>query len=250
MRFNFSQSAIFFFFIVFALIKTTYANCVINLSQIAPKIGLASSLVSTSNLEIPECVNLSVGDDYIAFILNNTNRKLNNGIRSELAIGYPYLEGDVVHYSWSMLLPSESFPQGDFDKWWLVAQWHDQPDPKLGETWSSFKSQSPPVAIYVERRGGDVGIGLSKSKGVKVTWGKVPLDKWLNVEVLIKWSTANDGFVDLNVSNLNMPSLRQSFQGSNMNNSYHHYFKVGQYRHPDYSIKSQVLVKNISFSKN
>lgn len=209
--------------------------------------GIDNELIPFLNLEIPSCENIYLEKDFARFILNEQNVMLNNGIRSEVAINYPFVEGDTVEYRWSIKLPAKNAPGGSAKEWWLIAQWHDQPDPRRGETWEYFKAQNPPVAIYIERHDGKVGLGLSGIRGKKISWAPAPTDDWLNLRVQIHWSTFNNGSVNLSVDG--HPELDSKFVGRNMLNSYQHYFKAGQYRAPTINKHAEIYIKNVRFRK-
>ncbi len=205
------------------------------------------SLLPFLNLEVPSCSHIKLHDGYAEFILTTDNIKINNGVRTEIAIGYPFTEGDTVEYRWSIMLPEADGPGGNTRQWWLIAQWHDQPDPRRGETWTNFKSQSPPVAIYVEKRDDVVGIGLQGLLGKKLSWTPAPSNTWLDLTATIRWSTTGYGSVKLSVAG--HPEFNFISYGKNMLNNYQHYFKAGQYRSPDVIRNSVIYLKDINFRK-
>lgn len=216
-------------------------------NRLSQVMGIDPGLVPLLKLEIPSCANIRLGADHAAFILNEENDRLNNGIRSEIGIDFPFQEGDIIEYRWSVLLPSSGTPGGAADQWWLIAQWHDQPDPRLGETWANFKAESPPLAVFVERRNGVLGIGLHSLRGQKGPWVPVPMDTWMDIRVVIHWSRSSDGYVRLTVDG--RPDIVLSAMGRNMLNGYQHYFKAGQYRAPTVRQQAAVYMKNIRFRK-
>ena len=208
-------------------------------------LNIDEGLLPFLNLEVPSCSNIKLGDGYAGFILTVDNIKINNGIRSEVAIGYPFTEGDTVEYRWSIMLPEVDGPGGTARQWWIIAQWHDQPDPRRGETWATFKSQSPPVAIYVEKRNDVVGIGLQGLLGKKLSWTAAPTNTWLDLTATIHWSTTSSGSVRLSVAR--HPEFEFISYGKNMLNNYQHYFKAGQYRTPEVIGNSAIYIKDIKF---
>lgn len=215
--------------------------------RLARVMAIDPPLIPILNLEIPSCANINVAEDYAGFVLNDENIRLNNGVRSEIAIDFPFQEGDVIEYRWSVMLPSVGAPGGEGGPWWLIAQWHDQPDPRLGETWANFKAEPPPVAVFVERRNGVLGIGLNSLGGQKGQWSPVPTNVWMNIRVMIHWSRGGDGYVRLTVDD--RPGIVLSAMGVNMLNRYRHYFKAGQYRAPWVRQYAVVYMKNIRFRK-
>jgi hypothetical protein len=73
-----------------------------------------------------------------------------------------------------MRLP-EDFNADDLgNRWWVMGQWHDQPDRTQGETWPDFPGRSPPVAFNNDRVDDkdflSVLVGSPKIKSV----GRVP----------------------------------------------------------------------------
>lgn len=219
----------------------------IDRNKLANRMGIDKTLIPYLSLEIPSCANINLVDDYAGFVLNEVNERIHNGIRSEIAINYPFVEGDTVEYRWSILVPKASAPGGGEKEWWVIAQWHDQPDPRLGETWAKFKAQSPPVAIYIENRNGVVGIGIQGMLGKKISWSPVTTDVWLDLSAVIHWSTGDTGSVRLGVDGY--PNFNHSLLGPNMLNSYQHYFKAGQYRAPTVEKYSVINIKNVRFKK-
>lgn len=210
--------------------------------------GIRADLVPLLSVEVADCSNISLERGFAAFTLNEFNAKVYNGIRSEIAINYPFKEGDTVEYNWSIRLPSDSAPGGNSTQWWLIAQWHDQPDPRLGETWANFKGQPPPLAIFVERRNGVVGIGLSGIQGKKLDWAPVELDRWLDISARITWHTGHEGHASVTIMGGEKIVFRHA--GPNMLNSYQHYFKAGQYRAPWVQAKTTLHIRNVKFNKN
>jgi hypothetical protein len=215
--------------------------------KLASAMGIDQELVPWLNLEIPACGNIHVGVGYAGFVLDEQNDKLHDGIRSEIAIDYPFVEGDTIEYRWSILVPSAAAPGGDASQWWLIAQWHDQPDFRLGETWAMLKAQPPPVAVFVENRNGATGIGLYGLPGKRISWAPVPTDVWLDLSVVVHWRTTGDGSVHFSVDG--HPEFDVTTTGRNMLNGYRHYFKVGQYRAPTIRQYSVLYVRNVRFRK-
>lgn len=215
--------------------------------KLASVMGIDKELIPFMGLEIADCTNIPLFDGYAGFVLNEQNEKVNNGIRSEMAIGFPFAEGDTVEYRWSINVPAKDAPGGDANQWWAIAQWHDQPDLRRGETWATFKSQPPPVSVYMEKRNGTVGIGLQGWMSKKLSWKPLPTDVWLDLRVVIHWSTSSNGSVIFRVDG--HPELDFVSAGRNMINSYQHYFKAGQYRDPTVHKYSVIYMKNVHFRK-
>lgn len=242
----FSKSIITVFLLQVGIVHSEGCRFV-NKEILAITMGIDKGLLPFLSLEIPACANILLGENHAGFVLNDFNIQIHNGIRSEIAIDYPFVEGDVIEYRWSVMLPSNGAPGAESYRWWLIAQWHDQPDPRLGETWAGFKAQSPPVSVFVERRNGILGIGLNSLRGQKGQWTPVPTDMWMKIRVMIHWSQGRDGYVRLTVDD--HPEIVLSATGKNMLNGYRHYFKGGQYRDPLIRQQAVVYMKNIHFRK-
>lgn len=214
--------------------------------QVVSALSMDPSLLEVTALEVPSCTNIRVAAEDVGFVLDEQSQKIHGGVRSEIAIDYSFNEGDTVEYRWSFLLPSANPPGAEPGAWWLIAQWHDQPDRRVGETWATFKSQPPPFALIVERRSGTVGIGMNGLHGKNLSWAPAPLDKWLDVTATVHWSTSDAGSVVVQVAD--HPELRFEIFGRNMHNAFQHYFKLGQYRAPWLKTLAIVRVRAIKIA--
>lgn len=203
----------------------------------------APELAKWLTLEAATCDELLVSSEGVGFKLGPDTKPVYGGNRSEVAVDFPFREGDTVRYSWQMKLPSD-FVGDPLNRWWLLAQWHDQPDKRVGETWANFKGAgSPPVALYVAQRDGVPGLGIVFYGNDKRSWVAVPLGVWLTVSVTTHWSTQADGMVSFHIDEI--PDLDLQLPGRNMSNTYQHYLKFGQYRHSLNKIDSIVFYKNL-----
>lgn len=209
--------------------------------QLARALG-APALAQWLTWEVASCEDLVIYGDSVAFKLRPATEPVHGGIRSEVAVNFPYQEGDTVRYSWEMKFPAD-FTGDSLNRWWALAQWHDQPDRRIGETWANFPPRSPPVSLYIEQRNGVAGMGVIYNGTNKRSWAKLPLGEWIAVTVSLHWSTQEDGqllfFVD------KFPEFSLHLHGNNMQNSYQHYLKLGQYRHSGIKIKSSVLFRKL-----
>jgi Polysaccharide lyase len=238
--------------VVLALLNTFFLStangqeCKVPSKQaLATAMSIDQELVKHLYLEIPTCEHIKLGRGYASFILKSQNPELNNGIRSEIAIDFPFVEGDTIEYRWSIKLPEENTPGGLSNEWWLVTQWHDQPDRRIGETWATFPPQNPPLSIYVEKRNGIVGLGLQGLRGKKLSWTPVPIGSWLKLSLLVRWSTGGHGSATLRLNDGHeFVSL-----GPNMLNDFQHYFKAGQYRSSTINRAATIDIKDVRFIK-
>jgi len=222
-------------------------NCSdINIQQVARSLN-ASSLLPWMSIEMSECRSISLENDTVAFILDAQTKKIHNGIRSEMSVNFPFNESDEVTYTFDVKLPQDFQSDTPKNRWWIIAQWHDQPDPRLYESWDNFPKRSPPVSIYVEERNGVVGFGVEVLDQHQKSWFPFPLGNWLTLKTTIHWSTQQDGLVDFSV--VDHPEFNQIFTGINMHNAYQHYFKMGQYRHSEIKQLNQVYFRNLNISR-
>ncbi len=175
--------------------------------------------------------------NYLGLRVYDKQSRKNKGVRAEISIDYPYQSGDTVEYHWRFMIPSNF--QSDStgislkNRWWLMGQWHDQPDRSRGENWDNYPSHSPSIAFgYGINQGQDV-LSLNYGAPQPAPIRLVPFErnKWQDVRVKIHWSLENDGFISVFFNNSKEPVAFA--KGRNMYNNFQHYFKIGMYRHPE-----------------
>ncbi|WJG09740.1 polysaccharide lyase [Aliiglaciecola sp. LCG003] len=193
-----------------------------------------------------ENVRVIDGDNpHIGLYLAKNNSKLNNGVRAELSLDYPFEEGETVTYHWKMKIPADFKSDAPRNRWWSMAQWHDQPNRIKKETWKNHASLSPPVALYYGVfRGKDV---LSVHyKGLKPSpYDLIELkrDQWTTIDMQIKWSQKGDGWLKVFVNGSADPVVVK--KGPNMHNDYQHYLKLGMYRDPSIETENWVFIDEL-----
>lgn len=210
-------------------------------------------LLEHANLEVASAKNVAILEDdrspYLGLGITPDRRKTNKGVRAEVSVNYPYQPGDTVEYSWRLRIPADFVSDAPKNRWWLIGQWHDQPNPHRGESWSDFPPSSPPIHLALGELGGRVmvtlGYGVTATGRKQQNHGPVPLDRgrWHHIVVRIRWSRLSDGTANLFVDGSAKPVLTAS--GPNMNNDYHHYWKVGMYRHPDIATENWVHLDDL-----
>lgn len=179
--------------------------------------------------------------------------KLHGGIRAEIAVDYPFEPGETVCYSWRFRLPENFVTDAPKNRWWIIGQWHDQPNKRLGETWEKFNSFSPPVLLGLGELEGKPAVCLSygpNHENIKQqVKGPVFLKrgKWHAITFIIHWSHGSDGKALVYLDDLSTPTM--SAEGPNMNNDYAHYLKLGMYRHPDIATDNWIYVDDLQISK-
>lgn len=211
------------------------------------------ALLPMAHLEVVGAEALAVGVDaagpFLGLTVWNGQPLVNGGVRAEASIDYPYAEGRTVRYAWSFALPADFADDRGANRWWLLADWHDQPDPRLGQTWAGYPSRSPPVALgYGVGPDGSDLIALTYGAPSPVTVGLAGFSRgqWHRLRADIKWSRGPDGRVDIYLDGDTTPVL--SARGPNMHNAYQHYLKLGGYRQPDIPGRARVFVRDLAIS--
>jgi hypothetical protein len=74
-------------------------------------------------------------------------------------------------------------------RWWIIGQWHDQPDHARGERCDGFPSGNLPVLLGLGEFQGKLGSGIG------IAYGPVFIEpgKWHSIAVEIRWSQKADG---------------------------------------------------------
>lgn len=181
-------------------------------------------------------------EDTIEFRSNNSLEKIYNGYRSEVTVNYPYKIGDTVEYKFEIKMPSNFTAGKDKRKWIILAQWHDQPNKALGETWNKFPARSPPVSLQAREDNGKLLLFIDYP-GNKSFFFSIPYDEWVSMSFLFNWSPANLGSLKFQTGNIGY-----IFDGKNMWNNYHHYLKFGIYRSPTVTHDLNLFFRKISIN--
>lgn len=198
--------------------------------------ALAEPLLEDAHIEISGLEHIRIGHDdqgpNLGLRTYFGQRKKNNGVRAEITVDTPYDEGDTLRYGWRFMIPREFPSDAPRNRWWLFANWHDRPDPRLGESWDNFPSRSPPVALgYGQIKGQDT-LAFVYGAPNPGTVGLIPFsrERWNRIELLITWSRGADGRASVRFNDSVQPVLEA--RGRNMHNGYRHFMKLGSYRHP------------------
>lgn len=233
----------YFFILLLFISKASLANCTAFTSQQLANSLNAAPLAQWMTIEVANCHDVFMQEQALGFRLHAETQKVHQGIRAEVAIDYPYKVGDKVIYAFEMMLPQDFKADKSKNRWWLLAQWHDQPDPRWQESWVNFPKRSPPVSIFIEEKNGKTGIGLEVLHPKQKAWFPVTLGEWLSLHVQIDWHQDASGSVEFDVDD--HPEMHREILGVNMHNAYQHYFKLGQYRHPDIKTDNTVFFRNV-----
>lgn len=171
----------------------------------------------------------------------------NNGIRTEVSIDYPFVEGETVIYEWQVRLVSP-FPADELKRWWVMGQWHDQPDRTRGETWDGFPVNSPPILFGFGEQEGKPAFGVFYGMPhVMIDSFEVQPDTWVRIQARITWSRSSKGAARVEIDGLKQSAkpVVISGKGANMLNGFQHYFKIGMYRHREIMLENRMQIRGV-----
>lgn len=214
---------------------------------------LPPELIRYAAIEVPSQENIHIRSDstgrYLEFRLVPGQAKKNNGIRAEISVDFPYNVGDIVRYKWKMRLPENFKADEPQNRWWVMGQWHDQPDQTRGETWQGFPGRSPPVSFNYGRRDGKDFLSLLVGSPRMKSVGLIPISRgsWHSLDVVIKCSQGADGRVAVFFDGSKAPVLVGT--GPNMHNAFQHYLKLGMYRHPEIATENHLDIRDVHIEK-
>lgn len=214
---------------------------------------LAPELLQYAKVEVASRQSIARVEDGLELKVLPGQPKLNGGIRAELSVDYPFVDGDTVRYEWSFWIP-EDFTPDPLNRWWVFANFHDQPDRTKGETWEGFPSNSSPLILgYGHVEGGFERDGFSikeTSDVLSVTYGTdhrpvalVPFSRgvWHQVRLDVRWSQSSIGTLAMTLDGAHVVSAK----GPNMLNAFQHYLKAGMYRDPTIDSFNRVRLSSL-----
>ncbi len=251
--------------LLMALVLTSLHGCAENGSTNSTEVEaeylravMPDSLLKTSHLDIASIENVAVlgtGEaQHLGLRVSPGQRKVHEGMRAEVSVDYPFHQRDVIRYSWRFLLPKDFAVDVPMNRWWVIGQWHDQPDVTKGETWDDFESRSPPVLIGLGQMNGKLAISLNygqtTGKEKQQAVGPVFLErgKWHHITTVVRWSPKADGAVQVFLDGESKSIM--SATGPNMNNDYQHFLKIGMYRHPGISTDNWIYLDDLEISND
>lgn len=215
--------------------------------------ALPDELLEYAHLDISSREALIVGEDgekrHLGLRVFPGQKRVHGGVRAEISVDYPFRPGDRVRYTWWFRIPYGFATDAPANRWWVIGQWHDQPDPRRGETWDHFPPRSPPVVLGLGELDGRLaigfGYGLTTDANPQQELGPLWVERgrWHHLAVVVDWSQGPGGSAEVFLDNAARPSF--SARGPNMNNGYQHYWKVGQYRHPDIGTDNRIDVADL-----
>ncbi|WP_218934314.1 polysaccharide lyase [Rosistilla ulvae] len=218
---------------------------------------MSDSLIEIASVDVSSRDCLQRIDDadtqYLGLRLFPGQPKLHGGIRSEVSVDYPFRPGDRIRYRWRFKIPHDFQTDAPENRWWVIGQWHDQPNPAEGQTWANFPTHSPPVSLTLGELDGQIMIGLSygctDDSGEQQVIGPAPITRgqWHTIESQIDWSQDSTGRIQVYLDGVVEPIF--SAAGPNMNNGYQHYLKFGMYRHPEIASDNWIYVDDLEIQK-
>lgn len=213
---------------------------------------MQESLLEFAHVEVPAIENIAIqgadANKYLGLHLFPGQKKLNRGIRAEISVDYPHQSGDTVRYAWNFMVPKGFQSDAPQNRWWIIGQWHDQPNRDREESWDGFPSRSPPVLLGIGEL--DDRLAISMAYGPDQTQMRGPLfivpGKWHSLAVEICWSLNADGRATLFLDDMTQPAA--VIDGPNMHNDFQHYLKLGMYRHPEIASDNWIYIDNLTIT--
>ncbi len=176
------------------------------------------------------------------FVLYDDDRKVNLGLRSEIAMYTGGTEGEEEWYSWRFMLDKE---HENNSTWEILGQWHQQPAP--GRTWDNSEDyiNSTPI-ISVVYHDGQIYLNATNKKygieGIRSKEYPINLGEWHDIKFHINWSEGSEGFVETWIDDIpvefNVDGVDDEFTKLDGHRLYYptlmnvsgNYIKVGTYR--------------------
>lgn len=217
------------------------------------RVILAEKLLPYAHVEVPGSENIAIlgegKEQFLGLHLYAGQKQRNRGNRAEVSVDWPFAEGDRVRYEWRFRVPEEFQSDAPKNRWWIIGQWHDQPDTSRGETWDDFPSRSPPILIGIGELDGRTAIAIEYGPTQADKRGPIFIErgKWHHLAVEVLWSQKSDGSADVYFDDLNQPLY--SFSGTNMHNGFQHYPKLGMYRSPEIATASWIHIDDVTIAK-
>ncbi|MCU0879991.1 MAG: polysaccharide lyase [Pirellulaceae bacterium] len=213
---------------------------------------MPESLLEFAHVEVPARENIAIqsagSDQHLGLHLFAGQKKLNRGIRAEISVDYPHQPGDTIHYAWRFMVPKGFQSDSPHNRWWIVGQWHDQPNRDRVENWDGFPSRSPPVLLGIGEL--DDRLAISMAYGPDQSQKRGPLfiepGQWHSLAVEIRWSLNADGRAALFLDDMSQPAA--VIDGPNMHNDFQHYLKFGMYRHPEIATDNWIYLDDLTIT--
>ncbi len=214
---------------------------------------LPDPLLEYAHVDVPSKDNVAIigegPDAHLALGILPGQPKHRGGIRAEVSVDFPHHEGDTVRYEWRFMVPTNFVSDAPKNRWWVIGQWHDQPDRSKNESWDGFPSRSPPVLIGLGETNGSLAIGFAYGPQQSTNLGPLPIKRgeWNRIAMVIHWSQGPSGSAQLFLDDMAKPALIA--KGPNMHNGFQHYLKFGMYRHPEIATQNWIHFDDVKIEK-
>ena len=151
-------------------------------------------------------------------------------------------------YSWSFKVDA-NYKEEPY--WQAICQFHSQPDSLTGETWDTYPAYKPPISILYFNRICRVLLIPSDQIPIEIGRFEIEKGKWFEVFFQIKWSTIEDGYIEMYVDDKPVTPFNgvdHKFHSSNVNNEAGNYLKIGLYRDSRATEINTVYVDDLNIS--
>lgn len=217
--------------------------------------AVAEELMTYGEIEVPSLRFIRIETDETGkqslALRASHEEKLKGRSRSEISVDFPFSVGDHLRYTWDFKMDAdlafEYESENKSNKWWVIAQWHDQPNVTLGETWDDFPSHSPAILFSFGKLEGKEMIGFAYGASELRDIATAPFKRgaWHQFELDVVWSQGADGKA---VASLDGEVFARA-EGQNMFNGFQHYFKAGSYRYAGIKGDGWVHIRNVKIEK-
>ncbi len=217
------------------------------------KAAVAPDVIEFAHIEIPGLEHIRIAGDpakpYLGLRTFGGQKLKNNGVRAEVSIDYPFAAGDTVTYSWRFMIDQSFVSDAPRNRWWVFADWHDQPDRNRGETWDGFPSRSAPIGIGYGVIDGEDRLALFYGSPTSSTVGMAGFKRgvWHAVKMVISWGHGPEARARLYLDDMATPKVEA--KGANMHNDFQHFFKVGSYRHREIQGDTWVYLSDVRITR-
>ena len=213
---------------------------------------MPESLLEFAHVEVPAIENITIqgadANQHLGLHLFPGQKKLNRGIRAEISVDYPHQPGDTVRYAWRFMVPNGFQSDAPQNRWWIIGQWHDQPNRERDESWDGFPSRSPPVLLGIGELNDRIAISMAYGPDQSQKRGPLFIEpgQWHSLAVEIRWSQDADGRAKLFLDDMTQPAV--VIDGPNMHNDFQHYLKLGMYRHPEITTDNWIYLDDLTIT--
>ncbi len=209
------------------------------------------------------------GTDQALQLTVRGDQVINKGNRAEVS----FTDSDPLCQQawtrWHFMIPTD-FVDAPADqlRWQIIAQWHDQPDTSLGQSWENYPGNSPMLALSYgtyaaehQKKLDEVGIEIVFQPGdpiVTLIYGvgdasklvgvaRLSKGQWYEVTAHTYFSLGEDGFAGFWLNGEALVNSADGYaRGRNMFNRAPAYLKMGIYRNPELKDDNSIYLDEFS----